>query len=359
MNRWISSTATLLAAHMALAAQAAPTGAEPPSALSLAMARALRTDPSAVSAVGGATASGDKSPRLAFAASALLPGAGQIYGSRPVSAGIFMGLEALTVGGYLFMRSEGDARETDFQRYAQNTAGAATAPPDDGHDFDKYYEDLIKSNTTWSGNFYRYDGGFDWDPPASPFEQEIEADFLDFYNDFYANFMTPISAENDSYNQVIWNQAMEENWAPGRAAGGEYNELERFYNEDQVLLSSVRLGAAYADYLKRAFQERWSWNWAYADGDDKTLLPTGDAKTRALANLKQYRALRDKANVAYKQATFVGGLALFNHVVSAIHAAKGASLKNQENAGRTSLNFGVNPDVTRPEFRVRLTRAFD
>ena len=59
-------------------------------------------------------AEGTKSPWFAFAASAAVPGLGQLYGERPLTGSLFLGIEAATVGTYFFLRSEGDSKETDF-----------------------------------------------------------------------------------------------------------------------------------------------------------------------------------------------------------------------------------------------------
>ncbi len=324
---------------------------------------------------------GAKRPLLAFAASAALPGLGQIYGARPLSGALFLGAETVTVGTYLYLQSEGDSREIDFMRYAQAEAGAASSAPDGTHDFDKYYEDLIKESTTWGGGYFgnsyvkviegndgfetlTYQGDathfFDWEP-ISPEVLEQEIEFLDYYADFDRLVMQKILDENqnDSYNQKAWKDAAETNLAPDRSFTGE---LSDFFDSQAPLGSNGNLRRTYDEYRVRAYGGTWAWNWAHPEGDQKSTRPVGSARTRAEANLAEYKRLRGRANDSYKQATFVGGLALFNHVVSSIHAAKGAALKNRERLGAlpggARLGLGVNPSIKNPGVELRLTRAF-
>ena len=314
-------------------------------------------------------ATGTKSPWFAFAASAAIPGLGQFYGERPVTGSLFLGIEAAMVGTYFFLKSEGDSKETDFMLYARDNAGAAAEPPDATHDFDKYFEDLIKEGTTWSGDYsgddylrfiegndgfdeITYTGDathfFDWVPIPGDSELAQEADFLDFYTDFDDRVLSKILAtdQNGSYNQKAWKDAAKTNLAPDRDFTGE---LSDFFDSSAPIASNGNVQRTYDEYRVRAYGGEWHWDWDEGEGT-------------AAQNLAQYKKLRAKANDTYKQATFVGGLALFNHVVSAIHAAKGSVLKNKERhaslPGGAEIGLGVNPSVKNPGVELRLTRAF-
>jgi len=59
-----------------------------------------------------------KSPRKAFLASVLLPGAGEFYAGAKKRAAVFFGLEAITVGLYLKWKGEGDDIEKEFRQTA-------------------------------------------------------------------------------------------------------------------------------------------------------------------------------------------------------------------------------------------------
>ncbi len=253
--------------------------------------------------------------------------------------------------------------------YARDNAGAAAEPPDATHDFDKYFEDLIKEGTTWSGDYFgdsyieiivgndgldtlTYSGDatnfFDWVPIPGDSELAQEADFLDFYAEFDDKVMSEILAteENGSYNQKAWKDAAKTNLAPDRDFNGE---LSDFYDTGTPLASNGNVQRTYDEYRLRAYGGEWHWDWAEGEGT-------------AAQNLAEYTKLRASANDTYKQATFVGGLALFNHVVSAIHAAKGSVLKNKERhaslPGGAEIGLGVNPSVKNPGVELRLTRAF-
>lgn len=328
----------------------------------------------------GLAQSGRKNPWLAFAASAVLPGAGQFYGSRPLTGSIFVGLEVATLGTYFYLRSEGDSRESEFMRYAQTTAGSATTPPDQSRDFDKYHEDLIKEDTLWSGRYFGdayvrvfegstepvpYTGDavgfFNWEPiPGdSPVNQEIA--FNEYYEEFDQLVIQQIMSEeeNESFNQKMWREAARSNLAPNRRFTGD---LQDFFYDQQPLTSNSNLQGTYDEYRVRAYGGTWAWNWAYGAGANRFTRPVGSARTEAQANVNEYKRLRGRSNDAFKQATFVGGLAIFNHVIASIHAAKGAVLKNRESLaklpGDAKLGLGVDPSLRNPKVELRLTRAF-
>ncbi len=338
----------------------------------------LGADPAADPALTAAPSS--KNPWIAFGASAVLPGLGQFYGDRPMSGALFLGLEGITVGTYLYLKSEGDSRETDFMRYAQKTAGAAAKAPDSGHDFDKYYEDLIKEESLWSGDYYgdsylRVVGGgsdpipytgdatgfFDWQPlPGEDISiLAQEADFLEYYEPFDTQVLQPIMSENqkESYNQNAWIDAARSHLPPNRDFSGE---LSDFFYDQEPIVSNENIKGAYDEYRIRAYGGEWAWNWAHPD--EKSARPVGSARDLAEQNLAEYKRLRGRSNDAFKQATFVGGLAIFNHVIASVHAGKGAALKNREHLaalpGGARLGLGVNPDTRNPAVEVRLSRAF-
>ena len=61
-----------------------------------------------------------KSPRRALLFSALVPGAGQYYMGSKKRAVAFLGIEALTVGMYLFWKGDGNSIEDEFRKTADD-----------------------------------------------------------------------------------------------------------------------------------------------------------------------------------------------------------------------------------------------
>ncbi|HEY3249624.1 MAG TPA: hypothetical protein VGK25_00770 [Ignavibacteria bacterium] len=59
-----------------------------------------------------------KSVALGVLLSALLPGAGEFYGENYLKAGIFLGVEVLAWGTYVYFTKKGDNLTDDFQNYA-------------------------------------------------------------------------------------------------------------------------------------------------------------------------------------------------------------------------------------------------
>lgn len=316
----------------------------------------------------------ERNPALALAASLALPGAGQIYAGYHKSAAVFLGVEALTVGGYLFLQSEGDSRQEEYERFAQQKAGAYSGPSTAEHDRDKYYEDLIKfDQVVWSGNYYgdelwrargsgEFGQWFDWDPLPDADETSQLQDFTEYYAEFDEVFIQQVLAEINSHNRNIWLEAAEVNKSP--ALSQSSGELEDFFqsNASGYYVSNTKLEAAFEDYKRRAYDGRWAWSWYdpvaaedYRENGVKMRIPTREEREAGLAVQAEYKRLRDRANSVYKQATFMGGLVLFNHVVSSIHAGKATSIRNRERT-RVGLGLGMNPD--NPSVELRLTRAF-
>ncbi|MBN1968279.1 MAG: hypothetical protein JXR48_11455 [Candidatus Delongbacteria bacterium] len=59
-----------------------------------------------------------KSPLIAAGLSLLIPGAGEIYGESYWRAGIFVGIEATTLGLWYMYENDGDDKTDDFHKYA-------------------------------------------------------------------------------------------------------------------------------------------------------------------------------------------------------------------------------------------------
>lgn len=59
-----------------------------------------------------------KSPFRAFLYSALIPGTGQLYTGSKLKAAVFLGLEALTLSGYIVYHGKGEDKTTEFENFA-------------------------------------------------------------------------------------------------------------------------------------------------------------------------------------------------------------------------------------------------
>jgi TolB-like protein len=67
-----------------------------------------------------------RSRKDALFRSMVLPGFGQIYNRQPTKAGVFIGAEALLIGGAVYLHLSGASKEQDYKSY---TPGAGTTDP--------------------------------------------------------------------------------------------------------------------------------------------------------------------------------------------------------------------------------------
>lgn len=191
------------------------------------------------------TPAGEKSPKLAFLMSLVLPGAGQLYAGAPKRGAGFLAVEASSWVAYGLLTSKGNEKKSEFRAFA------------DAHwDIDKYVH--------WRTSYATHGDT----THSLPFKDDQDR------SDYESKY-------------------------PGQPGRGVEIDAQQYY---ELLGKYDQFVDGWDDKQRR-------------DEADSTQLVTS-------VNRVKYEDMRNDSNKLLKRASLGLGVALFNHVISAIDAAK-------------------------------------
>lgn len=78
----------------------------------------------------------------------------------------------------------------------------------------------------------------------------------------------------------------------------------------------------------------------------------------AASNRSRYQDMRDESNSFLRNSRYALTMVFLNHLVSAVHAARGAAHTNARLAAGTDLGLQLSPSIVNPSARLTLSRHF-
>jgi hypothetical protein len=263
-----------------------------------------------------------KSPKKAFFLSLLLPGLGEFYAGNNLRAGIFMGVEAASWSAWSIYRGKGNDKRDEYIAYQA-----------EHWSFDRY--DAYR-NAVWRDAAVNT-GLFNMDDPLSKRQQDSLSVLIGthHYDDCCGQEMPDA---DDQYETI------------GKYYRFSYGWDDATYYADQTLLSD--------NFPQSGPGEDWGTNaddWRGFQGaalvraalDTTTGLPQVQHLEKVGSeNRETYMGIRGDANDQFSTAQSWTTVILFNHLVSAIHAARMVKKMNKTGeleAPRTSLRMVMYP----------------
>ena len=235
--------------------------------------------------------SNDRSVPKAFALSALVPGAGQVYNGSWWKAGVAVAAEAALLTAYVVWRNKGNDGVDVYQAYAHQNWNPAQ------------YAEWLNAYSGYPGPDIELPPLSDSDfmhPETWTAEQEAQVDAL--FEDIRA-------AERQSFYLQT---------------GAGFSHVLPYFGEQQ-----------YYELIGKYFQYAPGWvDYAFdPDAHPATVMPDD-------ADFYYYSEIHAEANDHFRRSSWVGAIVILNHFASAIEAAVSAKKYNMSLRPKTSMRFG-------------------
>ncbi len=307
----------LLALPSTATSQAVPSSADDIRLLILspfAVAPGLAMESNRMLHPGSLAANSRRSVPLAFGASAVLPGAGQLYNRQKVKAGIAIAIEAFLITTYSLTRRDGLDGEDEFRAFAHQN---------------------------WSPTKYA-----SW-----------MNDFRDYLNEEYSTGIT--APPVDIISGVDFSN-------PGEWSSSDQQAVQQMFNQIQAIERQAihpETGAAfshqvpnfaeqqYYELIGKYFQFAPGWydypDWKDAEGAflaaiDPELSGPNDTKPNVSDTFYSYAKDHADAQDLLRKASRMSILFIFNHLIAGIDAAVSAKIHNDRLD--TSMGMAFEPD---------------
>lgn len=245
-----------------------------------------------------------KKPGRAFFVSALVPGLGQLYAGARTRGFVFLGIEAAAVTYALVSNSKGNKKENEYIKFA------------DEHWIVEKYNDkrydaeegkvIPPSTASWYGSWSEW----------------YEANALNPLEDELTHHLPEITGEDGTFREFDKNH--------------DYYEMIGKYDQFVYGWDDVHDSLAPGDDVLAPDHDIVIWGEA---GLDTAHFDPYIADVRS-DHRNKYMDMRHESNKAFKRAKTMVGVILFNHVISAIDAARSARNYNLKHGEvKTSLRM--------------------